>query len=232
MRRQRRQLTVALAGGTEFNFVNDVPHFDTYISPPARHREPRSMAAPAARAAIGHAAAPLSRKKNSRRRIIFPGAQDRTFRRLTRDHQNRKLGPTKRGAMISVRRERSGAANVRIGSKTPQSDRNRPRPSFRTRLEPDMRVRHPFPWGSIRSASSIGTQRSNANASISVVTSGIRCATPKVSNTSLTISLVLTRTSLPPRRDRVVLVVRRDRTPVEPMNVTPDISMTMFFCRL
>ena len=26
-----RPLTVAFAGGTEFNFVNDVPHFDTYI---------------------------------------------------------------------------------------------------------------------------------------------------------------------------------------------------------
>ena len=27
-----RPLTVALAGGTEFNFVNDVPHLDTYIA--------------------------------------------------------------------------------------------------------------------------------------------------------------------------------------------------------
>src|SRR5260221_10713114 len=25
-------LTVAFSGGTEFNFVNDVPHFDTYIN--------------------------------------------------------------------------------------------------------------------------------------------------------------------------------------------------------
>jgi len=25
-------LTVAFPGGTEFNFVNDVPHFDTYIA--------------------------------------------------------------------------------------------------------------------------------------------------------------------------------------------------------
>jgi metallo-beta-lactamase class B len=29
---QGRPLTVAYSGGTAFNFVNDVPHFDTYIA--------------------------------------------------------------------------------------------------------------------------------------------------------------------------------------------------------
>jgi metallo-beta-lactamase class B len=39
-----RPLTVALAGGTEFNFVNDVPHFDTYIAS-ARKMEAAAAAA-------------------------------------------------------------------------------------------------------------------------------------------------------------------------------------------
>jgi metallo-beta-lactamase class B len=39
-----KPLTVAYAGGTEFNFINDVPHFDTYIS------SARKMAAAAAAA--------------------------------------------------------------------------------------------------------------------------------------------------------------------------------------
>jgi metallo-beta-lactamase class B len=43
-----RPLTVAFSGGTEFNFVNDVPHFDTYIAS-ARKME---AAAAAARATI------------------------------------------------------------------------------------------------------------------------------------------------------------------------------------
>jgi len=39
-------LTVAYAGGTEFNFVNDVPHFDTYIAS-ARKMEAAAVAADA-----------------------------------------------------------------------------------------------------------------------------------------------------------------------------------------
>jgi len=39
-----RPLTVAYSGGTAFNFVNDVPHFDTYIN------SQRKMAAAAAAA--------------------------------------------------------------------------------------------------------------------------------------------------------------------------------------
>src|SRR5205085_7769127 len=39
---QGRPLTVAYSGGTAFNFVNDVPHFDTYIA------SQRKMAAAAA----------------------------------------------------------------------------------------------------------------------------------------------------------------------------------------
>ena len=39
-----RPLTVAFAGGTEFNFVNDVPHFDTYIAS-ARKMEAAAAAA-------------------------------------------------------------------------------------------------------------------------------------------------------------------------------------------
>jgi metallo-beta-lactamase class B len=31
VKNDRKPLTVAFSGGTEFNFVNDVPHFDTYI---------------------------------------------------------------------------------------------------------------------------------------------------------------------------------------------------------
>jgi len=41
-----RPLTVAFSGGTEFNFVNDVPHFDTYIAS-ARKMEAAAAAAKA-----------------------------------------------------------------------------------------------------------------------------------------------------------------------------------------
>src|SRR3989475_13234724 len=61
-----KRLTVAYSGGTEFNFVNDVPHFDTYL---ASERRFAAVAAAAGATAILGNQSPVDRAATNLRTL-------------------------------------------------------------------------------------------------------------------------------------------------------------------